>query len=145
MQSYVTMNRIFFTADLHFGHDKIGKHMPDRPYAGDSTSLRHDKWLEKLWQGTVDDEDTVYIVGDLTLMRKEQAQELLERLPGRKILICGNHDSTVSGLSCAFADIRQIHEINITPSKCPVLKFPIRIIMCPSPCRAHGLWRSTRQ
>ena len=55
------MNRIYFTADLHFGHMLIGKHMPGRPFSNDLTTVRHDEWLVDLWRNTVDDKDTVYI------------------------------------------------------------------------------------
>lgn len=39
------MNRILFTADTHFGHANILKHMPDRPYAADGMIKEHDEWL----------------------------------------------------------------------------------------------------
>lgn len=136
------MNRIYFTADLHFGHVLIGKHMPDRPFSNDLTTVRHDEWLVELWRNTVDDKDTVYILGDITLMNKERASELLERLPGRKILICGNHDSTVRELTEHFAGIRQLHEIAVTPHQCELLKYPLRITMCHYPLLT---WRRKAQ
>ena len=54
-----------------------------------------DRYLEKIWNDTVTDEDTVYFLGDLGMFRKKQdfvAQ--LARLRGKKILFKGNHDHT---------------------------------------------------
>jgi calcineurin-like phosphoesterase family protein len=51
------MNRIYFTADLHFGHPK--KQLESPPY---------DEWLLDLWWRSVDRGDTVYILGDVTFL-----------------------------------------------------------------------------
>ena len=43
------MNKIYFTADLHIGHTNILKHQPDRPFATDEDSSRHDEYIIDLW------------------------------------------------------------------------------------------------
>lgn len=58
------MNKIFLTADLHFGHQDILKHAPNRPFSETEDITAHDEWLLDLWQSTVDKRDTVYILGD---------------------------------------------------------------------------------
>ena len=86
------MNKIYFTADLHFGHSNILKHSPKRPFSDTVDIVAHDEWLLDLWKSTVDKRDTVYILGDLTFLKSENARHLLEKLPGQKFLIEGNHD-----------------------------------------------------
>ena len=75
------MNQIYFTADLHFGHPAILKHSPKRPFSDTVDIVSHDKWLLDLWLSTVDKRDTVYILGDLTFLKSEEARRLLEKLP----------------------------------------------------------------
>ena len=89
------MNQIYFTADLHFGHANILKHSPNRPYSETVDIAAHDEWLLDLWRRTVDRRDTIYILGDLTFLKSEEARHLLEKLPGQKFLVEGNHDGSV--------------------------------------------------
>ena len=76
-------NQIYFTADLHFGHTNILKHSPNRPFSDTVDIKAHDEWLPDLWRSTVDKKDTIYILGDLTFLKSEDARHLLEKLPGR--------------------------------------------------------------
>ena len=80
------MNKIYFTADLHFGHTNILKHQPNRLFAGENDSTKHDEWLLELWRNTVGKKDMIYILGDLTFLKSEGARLLLEKLPGRKYM-----------------------------------------------------------
>jgi len=56
----------------------------------------YEKRLEKQWKALVEPEDTVVVAGDICwAMRLEEALpdfRFLEALPGRKILLKGNHD-----------------------------------------------------
>lgn len=56
----------------------------------------HEKKIEKYWKKKISPEDTVVLTGDHSWGRnlKECAADLefIERLPGRKILLRGNHD-----------------------------------------------------
>lgn len=72
------MNRIFFTADLHFGHWNILRYQMDRSFANRDDTATHDAWLLNLWRSTVDKKDMVYILGDLTFFKSEDARHLLE-------------------------------------------------------------------
>lgn len=80
---------IFFTSDLHLGHENILRFM-DRPF---SSVEEMDEVLIDNYDSMVTDKDTVYILGDLSfradmaLMNKKFA-----RLRGKKHLIIGNHD-----------------------------------------------------
>ena len=43
------MNKILFTADLHFGHTNILKHQPNRPFAQEVDTKAHDEYMLDLW------------------------------------------------------------------------------------------------
>ena len=79
---------IYFTSDLHFGHDKIIRHT-GRPF---QNSEEMDKALIKNWNRTIRPKDEVYILGDLTMKGPDFAAGILSQLRGRKYLIRGNHD-----------------------------------------------------
>ncbi len=80
---------IYFTSDLHLGHENVLKHC-NRPF---KTIDEMNETLIKTWNSQVKDHDTVYILGDLCFrMNKEETYYLIKRLKGHKILIKGNHD-----------------------------------------------------
>ncbi|MCL2159116.1 MAG: metallophosphoesterase [Oscillospiraceae bacterium] len=82
---------IFFTADLHLGHENIIKYN-DRPF---KTIGEMDNMLIANWNATVGYNDTVYILGDLFFGGGRSSQEhiqLIERFNGKKYLTLGNHD-----------------------------------------------------
>lgn len=81
---------LFVIADLHlsFGVDK-----PMNVFPGwDDYTER----IEKNWRAVVSDEDTVVLAGDISWgMKLEETLEdfkFIHSLPGRKILLKGNHD-----------------------------------------------------
>lgn len=80
---------IFFTSDLHLGHEEvIAKRQ--RPFA-DVREMN--EALIGNYNQRVRDDDTVYILGDLChKLSLSEANELIARLNGRKILLRGNHD-----------------------------------------------------
>ena len=80
---------IYFTADLHLGHEEvIAKRQ--RPFAS-VTDMN--EGLIRNYNQRVGENDTVYILGDLChRVPLEEANALIARLNGRKILLRGNHD-----------------------------------------------------
>ncbi len=79
---------IFFTSDLHLGHNNIIKHC-NRPF---SSVEEMDETLIVNWNSRVGDGDSVYILGDLMFRNTVPPDEYLRRLKGKKHLIVGNHD-----------------------------------------------------
>lgn len=80
------MSNKFFTADLHFGHQKIFK---ERGF----TSIEEmDEKLIYNWNSLIDNKDEVYILGDFSFHKKRKTVEIVKRLNGNKCLILGNHD-----------------------------------------------------
>lgn len=80
---------IYFTADLHFGHENILK-LCKRPFESIEAM---DEALIAAWNERVGGNDTVYILGDL-FFRSQNPASVLERLRGKKHLVFGNHDSS---------------------------------------------------
>ncbi|CAM3081053.1 metallophosphoesterase family protein [Leuconostoc rapi] len=88
----------YIISDTHFNHEKILYFDQSRAeslknLAIDPTLENMDNYLEKAWNNTVNDKDTVYFLGDLGMFRKKQdfvAQ--LTRLNGQKVFFKGNHD-----------------------------------------------------
>jgi calcineurin-like phosphoesterase family protein len=80
---------IYFTSDLHFGHQNIIKYC-DRPWA---TSAEMDLALVKNWNNVVSNDDTVWVLGDISLSGKyDYIANLVGQLKGNKRLVFGNHD-----------------------------------------------------
>lgn len=81
------MNKIWFTSDLHFCHDKDFLYIP----RGFSTIEEHDETILNNYNSVIDDEDDVYILGDLMLGNQEKGLEYLKKLKGKIHIIRGNH------------------------------------------------------
>lgn len=80
---------IWITSDLHFGHDRPFLYEP----RGFANIQQHDEAIITNWNGVIDPEDEVYILGDCMLMDNEHGVECLKRLNGHKFLVRGNHDT----------------------------------------------------
>lgn len=99
---------IYFTSDLHLGHENILR-FANRPF--DSVKEMN-RTLIANYNALVREEDTVYILGDLTYrIPLTEAETLIAKLNGRKHLIKGNHDKNYDkSLFEEVVDYKQIHE-----------------------------------
>ncbi|MEU4361241.1 metallophosphoesterase [Promicromonospora sp. NPDC023987] len=83
----------YYTSDQHFGHLNIirfcGRPFPD--------VLTMNTRLVQLWNETVTDDDTVWVLGDVALGALGESLACIGRLAGRKILVPGNHDRCWEG------------------------------------------------
>ena len=82
---------VFFTADQHFGHENIIMYC-NRPFPH---LQKMEQTIISKYRQVVTAEDTVYVLGDLSIKSSQHRAHLdwiLEQLPGTKILILGNHD-----------------------------------------------------
>lgn len=82
------MSKVFFTADLHFGHANIIKYS-NRQFA-DVAEMNEE--IIRRWNEKVSPEDETYILGDISFMPTFETKILIRRLNGKKYLIVGNHD-----------------------------------------------------
>ena len=80
--------RVWLWSDLHFGHKNILK-FSDRPYE-DTVHMREQLILEH--NVRVNHDDTCIVVGDFAFLPVPEANDILHRLNGYKVLIIGNHD-----------------------------------------------------
>jgi calcineurin-like phosphoesterase family protein len=76
--------KVYIITDTHFGHTLMQKFC-NRPPDFDSKII-------KQWRATVNPNDIVYHLGDVTWGSQGDLTRIMKGLPGTKILIRGNHD-----------------------------------------------------
>lgn len=79
----------YVISDLHFGHGNVIG-FNNRPF---SSTAEMNKELVKRWNSTVDENDTVIVVGDVELDKTRSAEDWLAELNGNVLLVRGNHDN----------------------------------------------------
>jgi len=89
---------IWFTSDLHLGHNNINR-LCNRPYA---TIDEMNEAIISNWNTWVQPEDTVYVLGDMCMGRINASLGLVKRLAGNIYLVPGNHDRVFSGYSKTY-------------------------------------------
>lgn len=127
------LDHIWFTADLHFLHKKIVE-ICNRP----TTIEDHDQWLIDRFNNVVAKNDTIYILGDVSMGNRVKTELLLSKLHGEKFLILGNHDNCIAN-STHFKQITQIKNFTFTSPSAN----NIHIVLCHYPLaswerRIHG-------
>ena len=97
----------WFTADLHFGHERIIEYT-GRPF---KTVKEMDEILIKNWNERVRPDDFIFIIGDFCFRNtkdekfgENRAKYYYDQLNGHKVFIQGNHDNTNS-LNTIITDI----------------------------------------
>jgi len=76
---------LYFTSDFHFGHENILRYC-NRPF---HSVMEMDEMLINNYNSQIDNDDTVYILGDFAF---NNVIEYSSRLNGIKYLIPGSHD-----------------------------------------------------
>lgn len=115
------MGKIFYIADTHFGHKNIIRY-DNRPF---STIEEMDEILINNWNKTVFNEDTVYILGDVSWYEEFGTKEILNQLNGHKVLIKGNHDQAAKKIPYCFDKICDYLEISDNGTKVIMSHYPI--------------------
>lgn len=85
------MSKIFYTSDLHFGHENILRY-ENRPW---KTVEEMDSALIGYWNQVVGRGDTVYVLGDFCFKGAPKAIQYLRCLNGTIHLLRGNHDKFI--------------------------------------------------
>lgn len=80
---------IYFTSDLHFGHDKDFILGP----RGFETVEEMNQTIVENWNNLITDEDEIFVLGDLMMKDQDAGIELIKQLKGKIHVIRGNHDT----------------------------------------------------
>lgn len=97
----------FYTSDLHFGHRNVIL-FDHRPFT-DINEM--DNVLIYLWNGRVQKDDDVYILGDFCYRNDKSAEWYLRKLKGRKHLVIGNHDGELLKNPQAMAQFETVDKM----------------------------------
>lgn len=98
---------IYFTSDLHFGHDKIIEYC-NRPFI---SATKMNNALINNWNQIIHKDDEVFVLGDFSLStNKESIKGWVSRLNGIKHLVLGNHDELKvwDYVSCGFTSVHTV-------------------------------------
>lgn len=126
------MSNIWIISDTHFGHENIIKYC-NRPF---KDAFHMDSVMIRRWRGRVKPEDTVYHLGDVMLMARLTDQEIqlfLSQLPGKKILILGNHDKSaermvqlgfIAAFESAIIQVPQLSGMRVLLNHYPIKNLP---------------------
>jgi calcineurin-like phosphoesterase family protein len=84
----------YFTSDWHIGHERLCLVYCNRPFA---TIRKHDKAIPKRAKEVLTPDDTLYMLGDLTLAGPDYLNLFIkliqQNIPAsKKVLVLGNHD-----------------------------------------------------
>ncbi len=115
------MAETFFTADTHFGHNRIIEHSK-RPFV-DANEMNRE--LIARWNARVGPEDTVYHLGDFAMGKERVVHEALTALNGRKVLIAGNHDHTRTREHPAWQEVTHLKQIALDGQKIVLFHYPM--------------------
>ena len=100
----VSGQRVWMTSDLHFLHTNIINYS-GRPFRDvDEMTNVHLRLLQKIHQ-----DDLVVFVGDMAMGNFTRSVELIRMIPGRRILVAGNHDLLKTG-ECKLAREKDLFE-----------------------------------
>lgn len=99
---------IWFSSDSHYSHSNIIKYS-NRPFV--SKFEMNSKLMEN-WNTKINQDDTVYHLGDFCFADEKEGQSILDRLNGKKHLIIGNHDKVGVKLK-GWESVEHYKEINV--------------------------------
>jgi calcineurin-like phosphoesterase family protein len=111
------MSKIWFSADLHFNHKNIIAHA--------HRSFRNvDEMNEQIidnWNRLIQQDDMVYLLGDVSWSSRTKTVPLIYRLKGRIFLIRGNHDNDILKKDCVerFEWVKDYYYLKVEDSDGP--------------------------
>lgn len=79
----------YYISDLHFFHSNLNDGMDKRGFASGDVMNEH---MIRQWNDRVHKNDEVVILGDLSIGKAQETNEVVRRLKGKLYLITGNHD-----------------------------------------------------
>lgn len=117
------MSRTFLISDTHFGHKNIIKYC-DRPFVNVEEMEMH---LVLRWADTVSADDTVIHLGDFVWRKPSEMERITKLLPGRKILLWGNHDDFTKKqyLEAGFEEVAKSKPLEVNGQKYLLTHLPV--------------------
>lgn len=112
---------IFFTADLHFGHKNI-LNFQRHTRIGETVD-EMDELIVSNWNSQVCEDDTVYLLGDVSFRNKQDTEHLVRQLNGTIHLIKGNHDTKIG--TYLFKSVSEYREIKIGKRHLVLFHYPM--------------------
>lgn len=115
----------YYISDLHFFHEKLNDQMDNRGFK--SLEDMHE-YMIKQWNKKVRRGDDVVILGDFSMGKGVETNEILQRLNGAKYLIQGNHDKFLNDRrfdKTLFRWIKPYEELKDNKRKIVLSHFPI--------------------
>ena len=79
----------YYISDLHFFHSNLNDRMDKRGFASGEAM---NEYMIRQWNDRVHKNDEVVILGDLSIGKAQETNEVVRRLKGKLYLITGNHD-----------------------------------------------------
>lgn len=98
--------KIYLTSDLHLGHDR---EFIWKVRGFNSVQEMNEAYVER-WNSVIDNEDDVYVLGDLMLGNNDIGVHYLNQLNGNIHVVLGNHD-TPTRQALYKADVHKIVEV----------------------------------
>ncbi len=113
----------YFSSDLHFFHKNVITYC-NRPW--DNVEDMNEG-LITIHNSVVKPEDTWYFLGDFAFGSNTKIKEVISRLNGKKIAVCGNHDRGAKKMMELGFDFA-CHELvlNVGKHRCRLSHFPYR-------------------
>ena len=118
----MSRKKIFFTADLHIGHENSLK-FDNRPFK--DLDHMHRVFINN-HNAIVPEDGITYFLGDIGMCNVDTMRSVLDKLNGTKILLLGNHDGGVNrmynlGFDCVINTASMViaGEL-VTLSHCPL-------------------------
>lgn len=109
------------TADLHFGHKNILKFNPATRKYVDVHDMNTCMILE--WNKKVHENDTVFLLGDVSFGNRDFTSNILKALKGFIVLVRGNHDTKLSDNQ--FNEAYHYLEVDVQSTKVCMLHYPM--------------------
>lgn len=115
----------YYISDLHYYHNNMNTSMDMRGFESMEAMHTHmiDRWNSKVRRG-----DDVVILGDFSIGKGTETNEILARLNGNKFLIVGNHDRFLDDRkfdTSHFKWIKEYMEVSDNKRKVILSHYPI--------------------
>ena len=112
---------IFYIADMHFGHRNVLR-FDNRPFP---SVEEMDEEIINRWNSRVQQDDTVYVLGDAFWKNEAESMRIFSALNGHKHLIRGNHDRVHGSLGRQWESIEHYSEVNDNERLVILCHYPI--------------------